>query len=305
LDRQHREMSSHVLRAADRLDRFLHDLVVGKEQEPAPVMTRYYGDRRTREETGGSYIEITPLVSMVDGEGIKADLDFGAKLRLPRFSERLQLFVDRFQEEDSDVFDSLGARQRPRGTGEGTKEGSVGVRFFLVDGMTFRSSFSVGMSFKPEPTPRLKLQGRIAKALNEQWASRLTQSVFWESDDGFGEKTQLEFIRKIDDHRDVRSSTAVIWSETSEGVEAGQAFTYIHILARKRVIAPRVGVGGHVEPTAAVDRYFFRVPYRQRIHRDWMFLEIEPGIDFPDERDFKATPLLIVRLDMLFGSIPP
>jgi hypothetical protein len=46
------------------------------------------------------------------------------------------------------------------------------------------------------------------------------------------------------------------------------------------------------------------VRYRQRILRDWLFYEIIPQVSFPRERDFEATPGILLRLEMLFGHYP-
>ena len=37
---------------------------------------------------------------------------------------------------------------------------------------------------------------------------------------------------------------------------------------------------GHTRPSMVAEQYYVRGPYRQRIYRDWLFLTIEPGMDF-------------------------
>jgi hypothetical protein len=302
-DRRHRFLSGYIMRASDKVDDFFHDMFRDKEHEPAPMVERFYGDRQLRHVTSSSYIEITPSVTLIDGESADFDVDFSAKLRLRRISSRLQLFVDSFQD-DEDLFTELSVRKARREELNTDKGGGVGLRYMLSESMKFRSSVAAGLAFKPEPVPKFRIQGRWSKKLNP-WTVRLTERGFWRSDDGFGEKTQLDFLRPIGDQNDFKASTEAIWSETSEGVDLGQVFSFSHVISRKKVVAVRVGAAAHTEPSTIMDQYFIRFPYRQRIHSNWMFLELEPGVIFPNDRDFKATPLVILRVDMLFGGIPP
>ncbi len=59
-----------------------------------------------------------------------------------------------------------------------------------------------------------------------------------------------------------------------------------------------------IESAAIVDRYVVRLPFRRLVHADWMYIEVEPGVNFDNESDFDAAPQIILRLDLLFGDVP-
>ncbi|HAS83157.1 MAG TPA: hypothetical protein DCS43_10920, partial [Verrucomicrobia bacterium] len=70
----------------------------------------------------------------------------------------------------------------------------------------------------------------------------------------------------------------------------------------RRSAAIKLGVRGYTHPSLVTDQYLVRVSYRKRVHRDWLFLEIEPGLDFFREDDFKTTPLINIHLDIVIGA---
>lgn len=303
VDRGHRRVSGFLLDLVDGLDRFLHNSVAGEDEEPSRLILQFYGDRYLRSRNASaSYVTITPEVTFSDDPAVKMDVDFSARLRLRRLSDRLELFVDRF-DDDEDLLDGVLGRVNQR-LRDNDDEGGAGLRYRLPDYFSLHSSVSASVHLKPEPVPRLRLRSRLHLQMGA-WQARLGETLFWESDDGVGEKTQLEFIRPLDTATVFRSSSAAVWSETSEGVDLGHAVVWSHRLSQRRLISFRAGVSGHTEPSAIVDLYSVRTTWRQRIYRDWMFLEIEPGVDFPNDEDFEAVPLLSVRFDVVLGAVKP
>lgn len=303
IDREHRRVSRFLLDAVDRVDRFLHDSLADEDDRPSRLIQQFYGDRHLRaRETAASHLTITPEVIFSEDPTVDARVDFSARVRLRRFSDRLELFADRF-DDDEDLLDGVLSRAN-RHLRDREEEGEAGVRYRLPDYFSTRSSVSAGMAFRPEPVPRLKLRTRI-RADPGPWRIRLTESLIWESDDGFGLKTQLEFGRSFGTNTILRFSSGALWSETSRGVDLGQTIVWSRNVSRRRSVSIRAGVAGHTEPYATVDLYSARATWRQRIYRDWLYLEIEPGVDFPREKDFDAVPLLGIRFDVILGAAKP
>jgi hypothetical protein len=135
----------------------------------------------------------------------------------------------------------------------------------------------------------------------EVWTTRASQSVFWRGDDGFGERTLLEFERWMREYF-FRISTSALYSETSEGLEFAHGYAITHLVTKRRSIGLRASLSGRTEPNIVVETYQVRLPYRQRLHRDWIYLEIEPGADFPRDRDFSFTPRVDITVDLIIGA---
>jgi hypothetical protein len=56
-------------------------------------------------------------------------------------------------------------------------------------------------------------------------------------------------------------------------------------------------------PTNILVEELFVFRYRQRIWRDWLFLEIDPQFRYPRDRSFVFTPGILFRIEMVFGDI--
>jgi hypothetical protein len=111
------------------------------------------------------------------------------------------------------------------------------------------------------------------------------------------QQERLRFLRRF--------STVILWAENSDGVEASQTLAYYRFISKHRVAGGRLVVSGVLEPSTRMENYGAYLVYRQRLHRDWMYLELEPGVEFPRTRDFQATGLVSLKLDILMGDWEP
>ncbi len=291
-------ISRRMLTWVDRFDRLLANSISTNKVERGP--DSFYTDSELRDIAEGSYVEVTPELKISE-DGVGFDVGFSSRLRLRRASARLRLFVESFDDREDAVDDVVGPR--PFTDRDSDSRASVGLGYVLADRLNFKADASAGLAFRPAPAPRFKIRARIERNLGA-WRARVTETGFWEADDGFGERTQIEFRRKVFERDTINLGSSAIWSETSQGVDLGQLFAYIHPISSRNAIAFKFGVASHTAPSAIVDRYVVRLPFRRLVHADWMYIEVEPGVNFDNESDFDAAPQIILRLDLLFGDVP-
>jgi hypothetical protein len=51
-----------------------------------------------------------------------------------------------------------------------------------------------------------------------------------------------------------------------------------------------------------VSNFIASVDYRRNIYKQWVYLDVIPGIEFPKVWSFRRTPFIIVQMEFLFGS---
>lgn len=300
IDRWHGAVGSYVTGFGEGMDAFLAAPFKDRPHRRNGQLPKLINDPSLIDETRSSRVRVSPSTTLREGEGFGFDIGFNAKLRLPRFSDRLELLVDSQSREES-VLDDLERDRTTTRPADNDSDGVAALRYLLKETLNFRASIIAGLKFRPEPVPGIGLRLRGHHDF-DGFTTRLTQSFFYETEDGFGEKTQFDIDQQERQNFLRRLTTTVLWSEASDGVAAGQSLSYYKYLTNRRVAGFRIGATGHLEPEALVENYNARLIYRQRIHREWLFVELEPGIDWPRDRDFEETPYAKLKFDIIFGD---
>lgn len=300
LDRRHGVIDSYVIGFGNGVDAVLSKPFRKPEPQPGDKgqIDKFISDKALEEDSEGSRLKVTPGLTLKDGSTPEARVKLDGKLRLPNFEDRVALV---FSSEDDDQNVVEGTAVNPTGFGQNDRQGTATIRYYLKDTVNFKTSVDAGMRFHPKPDPRLRLRFRAHHDF-EQVTARFTQSFFWKGIGGFGEKSQFDLEQQERFNFLRRLSTTVLWAEDSDGVEAGETFAFYKYLSGRRVIGFEAGVSGVLEPVAKVENYRLSIVYRKRVHRDWMFLEFEPGVEFPRERDFNSTGFFNIKLDIIFGD---
>jgi len=300
LDRSHRYLSRRVLRLAESINSTIAAMFLDDERE-TEMTRRFYGNLLTAYQVEGSRIRVRPRISMTEGEDNDYKLDFSARLRLPDLSKRLRFYADSYETDYDTMEDIFSPRYREKLELERGEGPTAGLTYFFSDRMRRQLSLSTGLRFRPAPSPTIRLRGRFRKAF-DIWRADFTQSGFWSERDGFGEKTELTLDRPSGDAHRVRLRGSLVWSELSHGVDWGQLAAYDVIFSSRYSAALKLGARGYSYPSWVTDQYSVRIAYRARVHRDWMFLELEPGLDFFREDDYRMTPLINMKLEIVIGS---
>ncbi len=301
LDRSHDYLSTRVLRLAESINNVLSAAFHHEDDHESELSHRFYGNLLTAYQVDGSYIRVTPRIMLSEGDGTDYKLDFSARLRLPDLSRRLRLYADSYDTDEDTMEEIFSARYRRELGAERGEGATAGLTYFFSDRVRRQLSISTGLRFRPEPSPKIRLRGRFRKAF-EKWRADFAQSGFWSEQDGLGEKTELSLDRPTGDLHLVRLNASLVWSELSHGVDWGLLASTDTRFSSRRSAAVKLGARGYSHPSWVTDQVLVRLAFRRRVHRDWLFLELEPGLDFFREDDYDVTPLINIKLEIVIGS---
>ncbi len=148
----------------------------------------------------------------------------------------------------------------------------------------------------------------------ESWRIRPRQKLFYETDDGFGEQTSLSMYRWFgsQNHFAAGGVVAGTYSESSDGFEWVQSVKigYIKELLDEddrghdvggSDLARGLGLGFVVNGSDTLNtQHKLALLYRRPLYKKWIYLEVDPGIKWKREHDWKADPYLLVGLDLFF-----
>ncbi len=275
-DEYHQLISERVNSAALRIDEWLGGDSADAEAENDTMLRA----RLTLRINQGRAFNIQPALS--------------GHLALPALKKQARIFVDNFartvvpgREDD---------RERDR------EEFRTGLRFDLYRRLRSLLQWDVGVKFNPLPVGFTTLTAMLRRPVGK-WHVTLSEQGFWYSDDGFGEISEMDWDYPLASNVLFRSITAAVWSETSKGVEFEQrARTTWTITKEKRYLQFEAGAFAHKSSNAVMDDYRLVLAYSTSAHRNWLFLEIAPQLDFPREKSFDPTPSLRVSVSAYFGG---
>lgn len=246
-------------------------------------------------------------VEAKDDEGFEAkfDPDFEVDVSLPNLEHTWKIFV---QSAENDELPGVDATERDRGA-------QVGVRRQL-EGYNINLDAGVRATWLPEAFA--KAEWRPDYWVAEKWRISPRQRVYVESDDGFGEVTQFQLLRWFGATKQgiFQTVSAAKWTEKSDGVEWEQSVkigraigllkeqkrgqTNVKSEDATRGYGARYSVFGHDDGNFVIDRHRFTLLYRFPIHKDWIFMDILPEVEWKDEDDWDIGPGIRVGFDALF-----
>ncbi len=278
MDNYHKAISHGVVNMANRIDAF-------------------FADDRVLEESEDTQVRVRSAVRYEDGKNLTLRISLQGRFTMPHMRDRFQLIFDT-DERERDIKDEL--RETPDVTDD-DRSVSTGIRYILRQTRRSRVNLDGGLRWRGGPVPFARIRGRRTLTY-EHWAVRFTQLFFWFEDRGFGERTTVDFERWLDDTHFFRATPSMTWSETSRGVDLKQSVSIFHFLSEDTMLGFSLSADGYTRPSAKVDTYAATFRWRQRSHRDWMYYEIAPSLAFPRENDFEFTPILTLKLEVLFGN---
>jgi len=273
LNAGHRRARRSVSAVADRLDRF-------------------FVDQRLEDRRNETRLRLGLGVRVDESRGIDPLFRFRLDLSLPRTQRRLALVVASFIDEDApeDVLTNL----------EEDRDVAGFLRFFAVDRERLQVSLDTGLRFSPVPDPFT----RVRLSREYPWGRTLlrpAQEVFWRLDDGFGERTRIDFDRRLSMNTLARVRTQATYSEVTEGVDLDVAAFLFRQIDVGSGLRFEVGLHTLTDPPRVVEAYRASVLYRRSVYRTWLFVEIEPQLHFRRDDDYRFSPGVILRLETIIG----
>lgn len=121
-------------------------------------------------------------------------------------------------------------------------------------------------------------------------------------DNGWESRTIVDFERPVFKYCLFRTTFDGSWFETLPGYYYNVDFVLYQPLKSNRTLQYELANSIRTRSNHRLDITTFRVSYRQRIWKDWLFFEVGPQVSFPRSRNFDLTPGIYFRLEAIFGK---
>ena len=286
--------------AADWWDR-MHGYINENLCIPVAWFDGFFGDERSEELSPvNTYFRWRTTVRWDELEGTELSTRFHADVKLPRASSQLRLLISREDDLD-DLID-----QDDINDTDNSPSTQVGLRYTVLTQPQQRFTVSAGVHTGFPPDPFVRGRYRYVHPLGERTQFRVTETAYWEREDGFGLNNRLDWEWYYQPQTLIRWTGSATVSEVSEGVDWSSALTAFHQLDTRRALRWEAGINGHTEPDdddAKIEEYYVNMRYRFNYFRSWLFFELQPEVAWPtdDYGDREFSMRFLTTLEIQFS----
>jgi hypothetical protein len=279
----------------DSIIDYIHRALSSGVSNTAGSVDGFFDDERYAAEVNRTRLKLR--FDTVFERGEEVDYKFRANLSLviPKTKKRIKLFVSGNPERDEEG--EVGAAPE---TAE-DEDLDVAVAYTPVETVSTNFSWRTGIKLKSSsvawwfgPRWRGYYEGEI-------WGTRVTQTFRWRTDDGFESISTLDFERDIAEDLFYRTTFKGKWNQDNEDYRYEITPQLFQRLDSKRVLRYLHSTKFKSTTEGQFDEFLFRITYRQRIWRKWLFFEISPQVSFPEGEDWDFTPGITFRIETFIG----
>ena len=297
----------------DRLEYARTNFVEGLNSSAHQVDSLFAGGEEALvAPTDKSSMRIAMYVEFKEDHGVSLDFDpnFEWEVGLPNLERRASIFIS-----------GQSISELP-GTPPSETDNSifVGVRRSMDD-VDIKTDLGVRLRWLPEAFARIRW---VPVYELEKGAIMPSASVFYETEDQFGTLNTLVAERWIgaQNRHTVRSISSGKYTQESEAWELVQSLIYGYVpdlitkeqRGRRGLRLKHVAKGYAVRMSAyadlgpeqsTMDTYRLTLLYRRPLHKDWIYLQIEPELEWENINDWNTIPVFRIGFDALFWGIGP
>jgi len=263
---------------------------------------QFFGDERYYQESNKSLIQLEFTETIGQGGSRTFGFEGKAKLDLPASEKRFHFVIESNPEKKT--AGEVKKDQPPATKTEATpppEQYAASLRYEKAEESPWYYSTDAGVKFQFPPDPFIR--GRISYGIPVgSWRMKISETPFWFKTIGLGETTQLDWEYIISKPLLLRITSTATCYEYPQNCDLRQDFSVYHTLNERSAWLYQASAIGVTEPEAQETAYVLLARYRYRLHRDWVYFEVTPQLNFPKADGFKHNASLLFKLEMLFGG---
>lgn len=251
----------------------------------------FFATERADDEFGRSRIRIRTNFDVREREKSDLNIRYRINIRLPKLEERFKWKFENGEDKAQTEESKKVTEQAPEST----------WAYPLIKDWIFNSDLGISAAIPPRLIARARLRRNFPTG---DFIHRFVEQVTYITDDsGLVEETSLESDRIIKENLIFRFINAKIWRIIDKDFSTTHGPTFLHQLSPNDALSYGLTMSSIIDESVwFVDNYQAYVNYRRNLYRQWAFLDIIPGIDFPKSWSFRRTPFISFQIELLFGG---
>ena len=268
----------------------------------ATDMDRFFGNDRNYQETNNSVVQLDLARTTGYGGDRKLVLSARANLNLPSTEKRLHLLIESNPDQNFSGEPTTTQNTAINNQVSGPQSYGLALRYEKVkeEMRALHISADAGLKFQGihvDPFMRARTSYSIPF---DTWRMKAAESVYWFNTIGLGETTQVDFEHVVSEPVLFRATSNATWLKDKQNFDLRQDFSLYQTLNDRTALLYQASAIGVSNPQVELTEYIAQILYRYRLHRQWMFFELNPQLIFPKVNNFRSSFALTMRLEILF-----
>ena len=277
----------------------------GKIISFASDIDQFFGNDRNYQESNKSVVQLGLSRASGYGGNGKLALEARANLNLPSTEKRFHLLLESNPDQNITGEPPQSQQTTPL-TNQVDKPQSFGLalRYEKIkeELKVMHLSADAGLKFQGiNINPFVRARGSYSVPM-DLWRLKAQQSVYWFNTIGVGETTQIDLEHLISEPVLFRATSNATWLKDKQNFDLRQDLTIFHTVSERTALMYQASVVGVSNPQVEVTEYIVSMLYRYRLHRKWIFFDLNPQLVFPKENEFNSSFALNIRLEMMFDG---
>lgn len=284
-----------VDRTHSRVERDLFETVVWFD--------RFFGDERMEvPERPESFLRWTTGFRWDEEDRFTLRSKVRASLRLPRLKKRWRLMISGETRGDPNTVNPEDPGNPGLDPGSRVRSGSTELIYDIWRTPRSTLDAGVGVRIKIPPDAFVRTRFQHARPISPTILGRYTGIAFWSAREGFGESNQVDLERSLAPPTLLRWSNSLTITEESNGWTWGTELSLLHKFSTKSAVTFGGGVSGATRPAWVATNYRVFTRYRRNVLRKWLYVELEPDVNWPRKVDGSRKPVWggTLRVEILF-----
>ncbi|OKY27011.1 hypothetical protein [Thalassotalea sp. PP2-459] len=227
----------------------------------------------------------------------KFDTRFRVKVKLPHFKNKADLIFSDDDDNDQSHLPLESINTKPH-TDEESFSAALRYTHRKSKSRIFESRIGISGG---DIFFRIKHDRRIT--WNERNSIKIDPSVYYFLGDGLGAKLLLEYDYQVNAKTQLRINYSVRGSAAFSGLRWKHGAYYLRQIDHSSASITALQVEGerNGENGFMIDNYRLSHRYRFNALRSWLFFEIEPFLEWPEEQHYTTTPGIALRVEGYFS----
>lgn len=267
----------------------------------ANSIDRFFGDPRYFQEANKSVVQLNLSKVQESGGGGDLVLDGQARIDLPATEKRFSLVLESNPEKN---LSGDTGKNRPVLANDvvTSNNQSAALRYEKrPEESRWHYSADTGIKIGMPLDPFVRTRGSYTLPM-EKWRMKAAETVFWFNTIGAGETTQLDLERLISEPLLFRATSTATWMSNPHNFDLRQDLSLYQTVNERTAMLYQASVIGVSQPQLEATEYVLLMLYRYRLHKSWVFAELSPQLHFPKAKNFDLSPMLLLRLEVLFDG---